>query len=414
MTLATRLLMARGAGPFDLSIPAVPNEGVFQITAAPDGGHLWIHRAAVHYNGYAYIGYTDTSGNVCIRVVNLATQAVSSEVIVKAALDFDDHTHPGLLVRASDKKLLTFCARHEPLSSEMHMRVSTTSLDTDPTLANGFAAESGLDSQLGARSYDYPSPMQMSNGDIHLYYRNIPTGNEYRWSRSISTDGGSTWSSGTSVYSGEFYYLKPFQTGDRIDFVVQDSSPNIANTSIGHLYWESNAFHKSDGTTVTVPLDFSDASLVHLGSGDGNAFLWDVATGADGHPRVAFATFPTPESDHRGYWARWTGSAWETHEVTALGGPLTDSIPVYAGGISLDPDDTNVVWVSIGSGSVREVSTFTTADDGDTWTEEEITAGSSTKHFRPHRVEGCDLAFWMSGNYTTYSSYNVGITGFLP
>ena len=115
--LATRLRLggAYAASPFS----------DFTLTAAADGGWTWFtDPRAVYYNGKAYFGYVDNSGNICIRTYTHATATVSAETVLHAALQVDDHANPSILIRDSDKKLLVFYSSHD--DTTMRLQISTT------------------------------------------------------------------------------------------------------------------------------------------------------------------------------------------------------------------------------------------------------------------------------------------------
>lgn len=386
---------------------------VFTITSPPDGAWSWFgDPRALNHNGYTYIGYVDTTGNVCMRVLADGSQTAGSEIILKAALDYDDHPNPSFAVLPNGKLGAWYC-RHEPASTTMHQRISVNTVASDPTLSGGFGSETDLDSAFGGTSYDYPVPVVLGS-TIYMFSRDIPSGTIYNLRRASSTDNCATWSTMTTIASHatktKRAYWKIVESGGDIHFAYTDGSPNTDTTSLYHFYWDESAdtYHLSDGTTIgaSLPLVPSDMTAVHTSA---NTWVWDIAIGGDGYPRILYPTWTTEFSAHVYNYARWSGSAWVKNTITTAGAGI-DATGVYSGGFSMDHSDPNIVYAS------RQISTweiyrYVTADGGSSWVETALTSGSSSKNIRPY-VAG-PLVVWLTGTYTGYSAaFNMGITGY--
>ena len=89
-------------------------------------------------------------------------------------------------------------------------------------------------------------------------------------------------------------------------------------------------------------------------------------------------------------YARWTGSEWVVHELTAAGGSISDDgkEPFYSGGLTLDHEDPSTVYLSRPVDGNYEIETWTTADGGATWTSKPVTAQSGVKNVRPVSPRG--------------------------
>lgn len=412
--LATRLGFGMGYAP----APTADYE-VFTVSAAPDGAWAWFGdpNVTVVHGEYAYIGYVDTSGNVALRVHNLTTGVTGSEIVLKAALDVDDHVNPAFLVRP-DGKLQAFYCRHEPLSTDMHTRVSVNTLASDPTLSGGFATEVNLDAQLGARSYDYPMPFYLSaEGLIYLFWRDIPTGSSYRLNYSTSVDG-DTWTSKTLVYqnttkTGRAYWRMIGNGVDRIDIAVTDGTPNIDTTHLAHFYYDGT-WRGSDGTDLGPPVfNFDDFTPVHTSS---NCMAYDIDQGPDGHPRILFQTFAGSFSAHLHNYARWTGSAWTKTEIAPAGNGIDTATRSYSPGMCFLRGAPDTAYLSREVSGQYEMFRYVTGNDGVSWTATQLTTGSAAKNIRPVSPRGQTAALralWMYGAYTAYSGagFNTGIRG---
>jgi hypothetical protein len=393
--------------------PGTPGDS-FVLTNAPDGAWTWFGEPrAIHVSGWTYFGYVDTSGNVCVRTYEHASETVGSEIVLHAALDADDHVNPTLIVRP-DGKLQTFYSRHEPISTDLHTRVSVNTIASDPDLSGGFASEVNLDSQLVATSYDYASPF-MLGATMYLFWRSIPGGNNYNLVYSTSADG-DTWSSAVPLYHNTTKtnraYWKITGDGSRIDFAVTDGSPNTDTTHLAHFYYDGT-WRNSGGTSLgALPgggFAFSAFTAVHTSS---NSWVYDIGY-VGGDPVILYATYPTPFSSHQYNYAAWDGAAWQKNDICLAGGGI-DSTGVYSGGFALDRNDAQIVYASREVSAEYEMYRYTTADGGVNWSEDAITSGSSSKNIRPTSVldAAAELAvIWMVGTYSGYTSFNTGIKG---
>lgn len=410
--LARRLLPAGGGGSF--TIPEPPPPEAFTLTAAPDGAWSWFGdpRALTH-SGHTYLGYVDTSGNVCVRVYVHATDTVGAEIILKAALDVDDHVNPSFAVLPNGKLAAWYC-RHEPGSTTPHQRISTNTVASDPTLSGGFAAETDLDANLGGTSYDYPVPF-VEGSRVYLFFRNLPGSNSYRLIRSHSDDNGATWAALTTVVqnttNSNRAYWKLARHDDFIHVAWTDGTPNIDTTDLYHFYWDvvNDTYHLTDGTTIAgLPFDAPDLTPVYSAS---NTWVWDIAVDpSTGYPRIIHPVWATPFTDVRYHRAQWNGSAWSSTEI-ATGGAGIDVTGVYSGGAVMDNQDPDVVWASRQVSGQWEIWRYTL--DG-SWSGVAITSGSSSKNIRPYVPPGRTdelLVVWLTGTYTGYTTYSMGITG---
>ena len=412
----------RSGGPFFPTAPLVAG----LLFASPSGGWTWFNDPrAISYGGYTYVGYIEGgSGDVAVRAVNESTLAVSAEVVLHAAFEVDDHDNPGLWVRPSDHRLVAFYSRH--VAANFYMRVSSNSLDSDPTLSGGFASEVDMDSLLGGSSYTYANPLSVTDDDggtdrAYLFYRRHVAGVAH-WFYSTSLDEWST-AEGTADLHNMTYSRVVSDGFDRIDVVVA-THPNGGDdpdtSKLYHVYRQSAAWHKSDGTSAgTLPLDKTDMTTVYDSGGD-PVWIWDIAYDEDGHPVIAFTVFPS-ETDHRYWYAHWDGSSWETNEIVAGGTHIpTEAVganPVevyYSGGLALDHSDPSIVYASVGIGSNEwQLRRYVTADHGATFGSPTVLAGTG-KNVRPTAVRdhSSDIAVvWMVGDYDSYIDYATG-TGY--
>lgn len=423
MTTGRRLMVAGGS-----SRSFARTDPVITVSAAPSGGWTQVQLdRAVHYAGRTYYGYHDgTTGNNELRVYTHATGTTGSAIILKAGIGGvegspDSHAAPILMIRDSDKKLLAFYSGHA--TSQLWLRVSTNSLDTDPTLAGGFAAESDLDSQLGKTAYTYPSAVQLrsvANDPIYLFFRDSQgvLGGASETSvlcYSVSTDGGATWSAATELFKRTNflpYWVVDSDFENRIDIFLIDGTGTALGGSESpvkgwHFYFEGGSFRTSDGAAIGASMPYGTASLtqVYDGSAGDIAHAWDVNTNS-GSPR-ALVPIDLGTSTRYDY-CHWTGSAWECHTMaTIASGDGTTA------GLVFDSADPSVVYAMDFISSAWELFKYRTFDHGQTWSTEQLTSGGGGNN-APTRIRwrASDLrCLWFKGTGTSYLSYNVGTMG---
>jgi len=422
VVLARRLLIAGGAAGFT---PPSGGLTVSELAAAPEGGWSWFaDPRAIFYNGTTYFGYSNRDGDVTARSYDNATETTNTLISgnrLYAAMQIDDHDNPAVLLRDSDKRLLYFYTRHG--GSQMYLNVST-----NPEDISSFAARVDLDSQLGGTAYTYPNPVQLlseTNDPIYLFYRDPIDSNTTAMRYSKSTDGGATWAAQTLLFksTNRSSYWKVASNGtDRIDFGISDGHPLYdADVSIYHFYYTGGNVYQTDGTLIgaigAAVLEPDDLTLVYDGAVGDTAWIWDVTT--DG-PHIAYTSYPS-STDHRANWARWTGAAWETHQIVATGTYIPTAIAAggsqievyYSGGVVLDHSDPDTTYVSVGQGSgVWDMYQYVTANGGTSWTATALAVGG--KRVRPVSVRNYDAGMqvlWMEGTYASYTSFSVATEG---
>lgn len=398
-----------------------------------ESGWVWFARpAALRYvgdNDQTYLTYQKNDGAITIiQWDHDAAEAASTPFDLHAPGDTtnlfvqEDHGPAGLLVRASDKRLMAFYAGHSGPS--MYMRVST-----NPEDATAWEAEVNLDSQLGLSGYSYANPVQFADGTIWLIYRCFPGSTPTRWYYSQSTDDGATWSAGTEFFTTNAYgYVQFVQSGDTLFFHCNPNHPRFgtSNSLYAFKYIKGTGWRTMAGSSLSLP--FAEAALsgtrIYNGaSSDGRSWLWDIALGADGHPRVLYARVGDT-AHHKMHYARWNGSAWVDTFLVDSGGHIGSYDPDdtnyqddwYSGGAGFDYSDPDVVFVAREVDGVHEIYQYETADNGATWSATAITTGSKHRNFRPvvprDRHENAKL-FWRQGPQPDYTRHLTGI-GSLP
>lgn len=418
------LVVPRGAGRYARPLEA------FTIAAAPKGGWCWFGDPRAYYHdGKTVMGWLDGSTGLPMAAAwDHASRTLSTPVSLYTLSTFetDDHDNPAFLRRASDGKILA--------AYTLHVGAAYTALSTNADDATAFGSITNVTSQFGSLSggagYTYAHLAQLldeTNDPIYYTYRYHDTGGTAHLAFSKSTDGGATWTARTAVCVVTYHKLAK-NGEDRIDFILSNHPDDAGNHDIRHMYLQGGNWYKSDGTQITAsqPFAITEATRIYDGSTT-MGWLWDIAIDpATGYPVVAFATFPGatnpggPATDHRAYYGRWTGSAWDVHEIVPMGGKIpTADQPggnpqsFYSGGVVLDQSDPSIAYVSVEVSAGRwDIYRYKTTDGGATWSSYALT--SSGKNVRPVSVlnHARDLqVLWLTGTYTNYVTYSQGTAG---
>jgi len=385
------------------------------------GSWCWFAQPrAVVSGGKTYAGWATPTGKVVYSAIE-AGESPSSPYVLHDFSAPDDHMNPAFFVRA-DGTLFAFYSDHS--GGALYIMESVRPYE------GVWLKEIDLDSQLEEANYTYPHPIQLTgetNDPIYLFYRSADSGTSGEGCHfSTSEDGGVTWATSQALLTNgdERPYFVVAQNGDdRIDIAINDGHPTSVTTNCTyHGYITGGNLYKSDGTLVGAigsgPYSPSDLTLVYDGT-TYRSWVWDIAIDDSGYPVIAYADFVST-TDHRYRYARWTGSAWDDHEIVAAGGtiyPVAGSQDYYSGGISIDRADTSIVYLSREVSGVHEVYKYTTSDGGTNWSAVAITSGSENGNYRPfvpyNAIEDSPM-FYMAGVYTTYEDFATEITAYLP
>jgi BNR repeat-containing family member/PKD domain/Concanavalin A-like lectin/glucanases superfamily len=377
-----------------------------------DGAWSWFgDPRAITHDGMTYVGWVDREGDIKVSSYDHVTgERVTAQLA--ARLNRDDHANPSIHVRP-DGRLVVFYSRH--VGPAMHLRVSTSPGD----VSSWGAPQTVLTNTSGVYGYTYPNPIRLeAENRTYLFWR----GGNYNPTYAVQDDGSSSWSTSRNfiVMPGERPYAKYAESGgNTIHVAYTNAHPNeFASVNLHYVRIRGGVIERANGDDV----GSLGGAPIHPTSGDvvfdqtEPCWVHDVAADSSGNPVIVFASFPSA-ADHRYWYARWTGSAWVRHQITAAGGTFREDggSPYYSGGLTLDHDDPSRVYLSRQDGAGFRVETWTTADGGATWSSAPVAANG--KNVRPVSPRGFsafsgDLSVvWMNGSYPNYVDYATTIMG---
>jgi len=389
----------------------------------PDGAWTWWQdkRALICENNLT-VGSSSHDGNVQVTNWDFKTGSIETKIL-HISFPPDDHNAPGILLR-KDGHLMAFYSKHNQ-EALMYYRVTTRAGDpSDWQPEQTYSA--------GVKDYfTYANPFQLSaeNGRIYNFWRGI----DFNPTWSASDDEGKTWSKGANhIYfkKGERPYVKYASNDmDTIHFAFTETHPNRMNTSLYHAYYKAGSIFTSNGKFVRNlskgPIQPFEATRVYNGTRTptGRAWCWDMALDSNCYPIVVYSTHPSP-MDIRYRYARWDGNQWIDYQIAFAGKCLYDGEPFFAGGICLDPDNPDTVYLSSnvnittgksnGSGHY-EIYRGERGMQGKSWIWQAITSTSTQDNLRPivpAHHPGKTFVLWFRGKYESYTDYETEIVAY--
>jgi hypothetical protein len=457
--LAASSLLVPGAGcvPAPGSAPSPLPRPEFEI--APDGAWTWFNdeRAIVLPNGNILAGYVRGDGVIAVTNYDPRTHEGHESVLGgEGAIEVDDHNNPSL-TPLPDGRILAVYSRHHT-DPHFFWRISR---HADPRGDDGWGEE--RQKEVGARN-TYANTYRLADETDRIFKFHRST--NFNPTVSVSTDLGESWGDPIHFITAGTGRQRPYPRyrsnhRDRIDLIYTDAHPRDFDNSIYHLYYRDGAFRLSDGTPLR---SFDDLPIAHdsgergtlvyrysdaaWGPGQGpddwipggRGWTWDVAYGADERP---IAVFQVRRGEVTGsgwehdriyyYYSYWTGTEWQKHFIAHAGRPLYDRERDYAGGITLDPQQPNVVYLSsnalrpfdlasiddvpLNPGDRYHLYRGETNDGGRTFRWTELTPNAQEDNLRPHALEnpgGPTPLVWFRGTYRTYTDYRSRVMGMFP
>ena len=390
-----------------------PRRAAAAIHPIGDGGWSWFgDPRAVTYTGAhtrTYVGWVDLEGDIKVSSYDHPTGERVTATL-QARLNQDDHANPSIQVRP-DGRLVVYYSRH--VGPAMHYRVSTNPED----VTSWSAPQTIPTNTSGIRGYTYPNPIRLaSEGATYLFWR----GGNYNPTFSVQQDGSSAWSPARTLVTmpGERPYAKfDSSGGDTIHVAYTNAHPGeFSDVNIYYARIRAGKIERVDGTQIgSLDDPITPGEGDHVYDPAEPTWVHDVAADSSGRPVIVFAAFPAA-ADHRYLYARWTGTAWNIHQITPAGGSIREDggSPYYSGGLTLDHEDPSRVYLSRQTGSSWQVETWTTSDGGTSWTSSAVTTAPG-KNVRPVSPRGMSASggdmsvIWMNGGYPSWVAYDTEV-----
>lgn len=384
---------------------SITNNGVWTWYGNPD---------AVYYEGKykkTYMGWISNNGIIAVGSYNHVTGDTAVKV-VRTGYASDDHNHPSLLMRP-DGRLMVFFSGHD--GGILSLYVST-----NPEDISAFDPEIKVAPGV---TYCYPNPMWLSaegdSGRLWVFYRSYNANPCFTY----SDDWGKTWQPTKQYYSSPENTPKPYvnycSNGiDEIHMVIEKGH-RAGYFPLYYMKYKKGKFYQASGALIgsidTLPIMCTQIDTVHdpAKAAQSHGSAWDIALDNTGKPVVVYDQFKDG-ANHLYFYFRWTGNSWFKKQLVNSGANM-GSEDGFAGGITLDHENTNIVYMSRQTSGMHEIDKWTTSDGGTTWDSMAITRGSAKKNCRPivprnHKSPGKLEVIWIYGDYSAFAGgYNMAV-----
>ncbi|MBQ9362450.1 MAG: BNR-4 repeat-containing protein [Bacteroidaceae bacterium] len=399
-----------------------------------EGAWCWFaDPRALHYENEdstinaTYLGYIDVHGNVKATQYDWLTGR-KTDVLIRSYFQPDDHNNPTFVV-LPDERVMIFYTRHTD-EAKIWYRISQK-----PGDITALGDEKYLTT---ANNTTYPSPFILSDDPDHIYlcWRGI------NWHPTIARltmpdeNDNTAFDFGPKQIvqsTGARPYAKYYSNGkDKIYMSYTTGHPD--NEMPDWLYFNVIDINQGNGPILR-DLNGKQLSVINNGVFNVNKtdnyansypativdktekirnWVWQIAMDKDGHPVIAYPHIDNDKTTHVYWYARWTGEKWKNTWVQYGGHAFHQNWNVtercYSGGMALDPDNINDLYLSIpttdgayNKNGVYEIWKYTIDDDGNVAGSEQITHDSEKNNSRPFIIPGSKNSplrlAWMNGDY---------------
>jgi hypothetical protein len=394
-----------------------------------DGAWCWFSDPrAIYSDGHIITGWVKKDGTIEAASFNPSTEAIMTDILYDK-LEFDDHNNPAF-VETKEGDILAFYTKH----SKQHLYFNRSKKGLfDFGKAVQIDPVDSIELQKFPRktiTYANPYSLEKEKGRIYCFGRWTGFKPNVMW----SDNSGDTWTK-SKVFitnypfkSNNRPYVKYYSDGvSKIHFIFTDGHPRDEPTnSVYYAYYEKGAFYKADGSRICTleeaPFEPKQASVIYRSNEEqGRAWISDLGQDKRGNPVILYTRSPE-ETDHRYYYANYVDGQWENHEICKSGKwfPQTqegkkEREPHYFGGMTLHPDNANVIYLSREIDGVFEIERRETNNGGKDWKIEAITKESTLDNVRPYMARGLttkdkEVVMWMENNiYIHYKNYDTSI-----
>ena len=419
------------------------------ITFKQNGGWCWFQdERVIVCDGQLILGtvagtnaHGADAGDLEVTGYNLRTGQLTHAEI-HGRFERDDHAAPAFL-SLLDGRVLAAYGRH---SGDRYMCWRITARPGDIT---AWEPEQKVDCGAG---YTYSNLHRLSREQNRIY--NFHRGVGFNPNYMISDDDGRAWRYGGRLLqwrvrgSSSRPYVRYASNGsDEIHFITTEDHPRDYDNSIYHGIIRSGNVYGSNGQLVSKLSTSTDTTLsptnltrVFAGGPDRVAWTTDLHLDREGRSYVAFSVqvdgaahqtnFNAGGLDHRYYYGRWDGKAWQVHEMAHAGTRLYKPEVDYTGLVALDPHDPDIAFISTNADPANgqplvsaadgkrhhEIFKGAARDGGRSWNWTAMTANSIADNLRPTIPiwPGDQRAvLWLRGSYRTYQDYTLDVVGFV-
>lgn len=401
---------------------------------ADKGAWCWFaDPRALHYENSTgtinatYLGYIDVHGNIMATQYDWRTMR-KTDVLIRSFFQPDDHNSPTFLM-LPDERVMIFYTRHTD-ESKIWYRISQKPGDITALGEEKYLATD--------HNTTYPSPFILSDDPTHIYlcWRGI------NWHPTIASitipdaNDNCQFDFGPKQIvqsTGARPYAK-YQSNGKDKIFLSYTTGHPDNEMPNWLYFNVIDINHGNGPilrdimgtelkkvaegvfNVNKQSSYSNSYPLTVVDNSSNIrnWVWQIALDENENPVITYPHIDDAKTTHVYWYARWTGSEWRRTWVQYAGHAFhqnwNKTERCYSGGMSIDPDNINNLYLSIPTAGgeynkdgVYEIWKYTINDAGEVAGKEQITKNSVKNNIRPFIIPGSKNSpmrlAWMNGDY---------------
>jgi hypothetical protein len=403
---------------------------------ADDGAWLWFNGQNVIVDGNnIYIGCEDSHGYSVVNQYQLNSADSTNTYRVYPLSTWskkDDHNYPSLLKLKNGKLLATY-SRSPSLKMNYRIAEILNKGTEQQSLLWGEEQSAGLQSRM---SYNNLISLSKENSCVFNFFT------MFNESPSIIKS-----DSDVTNWSEDFKFMKQGKNDtspyvkyanneiDRVDILYTDGHPRKElKNNVYHIYYKDGNFYKSDGSMIRSlkearnnPISTEEGTKIYDGSTKGPGWVWDIEYNSEHNPVAVYISSADNEvgNDLRYHYAEWDDNAkhWTEQEIAYAGSHLYVPENHFAGGIAIDPENTNMVYISSnvnpvngGKNLTGRYQIYRGTRTGDNWEWTQLTFNSNIDNLRPivpqHHGSVVSVV-WFRGIYNTSIDFKTEVVGIL-
>ncbi len=400
-------------------------------TLTDDGTWCWFSDPrAIIVNDQLITGWVKDNGTIEAALVNMESGDIQTSELY-FALESDDHDNPAFTTTAHGDVLVMYTRHSRKDLFINRLEASNEFFEFGgPQMIHPWSKEQ-LE-QFPRQTMTYANPFRLSEEQNRIYCFGRWTG--FKPNMMWSDDDGNTWSKSKVFITNYPFdnnnrpYVKYFSDGgSRIHIVFTDGHPRVEPTnSVYYAYYENGAFYRADDSRICtlseIPFEPKDASVVYTSNAEeGRAWIADIGQDEDGFPVILYTRSPS-ETNHEYWYVRYSEKGWLENKMCDSGPwfPQTpegrrEPEPHYFGGLTIHPDNADVVYLSRQKDGVFEIERWETKNNGKSWKDEAITNNSTYDNVRPYvprglSAEDSEVVIWMENQkYIHYTDFRTSI-----
>jgi hypothetical protein len=371
------------------------------VVIRPGAWSYFADPRALHYKDADYAGWATMDGKIQVARLNGKDRNVQT---LATGLKPDDHSSPAL-ARLPRGPLAAFWSPHVYTGRPdwMFYRVQTRGRWSP-------RRQIGTNSR-GRNGYTYPNPVRVGPR-LMVFWR----GGNYQPTYSATRDGRS-WSTARTLLTGplgphgthsnyrERPYAKYFANNGIVHMAYNEAHPNRRTTSLFYLRIRGSRFVGPDNAVLgRRPLRWDQGSRIYSGE-SGSAWVMDVGATAGASPVIVYVRLRKRSSEYR--YVTWKDGEWRDRHICTV--PLMVAHSNYPAGLTIDHRDPRVIYLSRKPRDRFAIEAWATADYGETWAREPLSASTEGDSFRPTSALGGSAVLWMTGRYARYRRFDTRI-----